>query len=203
MSELTASVPPVERNCSIQDVLDGNFIELLQLAPANPLVRAWLLKLCGKQPPGEVLTFDSLKDWIEFNCVKRIKPTFASHSHQTDGISIDVEFAETEYGRCNYSVNCSTNEPFELTEAELLEIVQDTIDDGGGLNSVVESVAEKIEDEAWERCEPSMSDYGDYDYDNHDSQGSEDSSVNFERNQIRRQLESFLQQHHPGLLTQL
>ena len=41
MSEVIASpMPSVQRRCVIEEVFDASFIELLQLVPANPFVRA-------------------------------------------------------------------------------------------------------------------------------------------------------------------
>ena len=57
----------IERKCSIEEVFEASFIELLKLVPANPYVRALILKFSGKLPPVEVETFESLKGWVECN----------------------------------------------------------------------------------------------------------------------------------------
>jgi len=44
MSDTLTLPPPVERKCSIEEVFDAGFIELLKLVPANPYVRALVLK---------------------------------------------------------------------------------------------------------------------------------------------------------------
>jgi hypothetical protein len=51
MSDTLTLPPPVERKCSIEEVFDPSFIELLKLVPANPYVRALILKFTGKLPP--------------------------------------------------------------------------------------------------------------------------------------------------------
>jgi len=43
--------------------------------------------------------FDELKDWVEFNCVKRIRKASAqAQGNDEPGISISVDFSEQEYG---------------------------------------------------------------------------------------------------------
>ena len=140
MSDTATLPPPVERKCGIEEVFDASFIELLKLVPANPYVRALVLKFSGKLPPAECESFEQLKDWVEFNCVKRIRKTAASQPPQDDGIGIVVDFSEQEYGRAHYQVTCS--------------IIQDAIADGVAISEVVDAVATLIDDDAWDRCSP-------------------------------------------------
>jgi len=95
---LPALANPLECQCSIEQVFDSNFIELIRLAPKNPSVRGLILKLTGKMPPSECETFEQVKEWVEATCERR------RHSARTGeaGISIRVEFAETEHGRADY-----------------------------------------------------------------------------------------------------
>jgi hypothetical protein len=203
MSELTASGPPLERKCSIDQVFDASFIELLQLVPTNPLVRAWVLKLTGKLPPAECLTFEQLKDWVEFNCSKRVRKKPAPDQAQEDGIRIGVDFSEQEYGRADYSVERYGHDTYQLTAEELLEIIQDTIEGGGGLGSIVDNIADRLDEDAWNQCSPDLDGYGDYSYDDHESTDSSDAETKYSRDQIRSLVHQFVQQHHPELVADL
>ena len=90
-----------------------SFIELLRLVPANPFVRALILKLTGKMPGPECETFEQVKEWVETNCEKRVRPSSSRSTRVVDdGIAISVEFSETEYGRANYSVPRSGSDEF-------------------------------------------------------------------------------------------
>ena len=162
MSETLTLPAPPERKCAIDQVFDASFIELLELVPTNPFVRAWVLKFTGKLPPEECVTFDLLKDWVEFNCVKRSRPKPQSSPQADDGIGILVHFSETEYGRANYSVDRSGEDTFQGGHDELLTLVQEAIDAGGGLTEVVDQIGTRIDDDAWNECEPNMDSYGDY-----------------------------------------
>ena len=175
----------------------------LPLKPLNPFVRAWVLKFTGKLPPEDCETFALLKDWVEFNCVKRSRPTPQNRSQTDDGIGILVHFSETEYGRANYSVDRSGEDTFQVGEEELLTLVQEAIDAGGGLGEVVDQIASRIDDDAWNECDPNLDSYGDYDYDEHDSNDSGNGEITYSRDQIRSRVLAFLQANHPDLAQQL
>jgi hypothetical protein len=203
MSDPLTLPPPVERKCSIEEVFDPSFIELLKLVPANPYVRALILKFTGKLPPIECEWFDQLKDWVECNCVKRIRKTAASHQPDDDGISISVDFSEQEYGRAHYSVERSGTDTYHLSADDLVEIIRDTIGNGGAISAVVEAVAARIDDDAWDECDPNLDNYGEYDYSDDDSDGSEHPEVKFSRERIRNAVLCFVQEHHPELAAEL
>ena len=203
MNNTLTMPPPTEHKCSIEEVFDASFIELLQLVPANPFVRAWVLKFSGKLPPADCETYDELKNWVEFNCTKRIRPKPQSNAPADDGIGILVHFSETEYGRANYSVDRSGEDTFQIGAEELLAMVQEAIDAGGGLTEVVDQITTRIDDDAWNECDPNMDSYGDYEYDDHDSNNSGNGETTYSRDQIKNRVLAFLQNHHPELAQQL
>jgi len=179
--------PVVVNRCKIDEVFASPFIELIGLAPRNPVVRGLILSQTGRLPEPE----------------RVIRPPNAPRSQAGDGFAIKVEFSETEHGRAHYSVPRSGSDEFALDADELVEMVQKAIDAGGGLERVVEDIATLIDDEAWNRCDPSLDDYGDYEYDDHDSNDSGNADVEFSRTQVRDRLLGFLRERHPGLLEEL
>ena len=202
---LPAPAIPVERKCKIEEVFDQSFIELLRLVPRNPYVRALILKLTGKMPGQECETFEQIKEWVETNCKKKARPapTQTTRGVPDDGIAISVEFSETEYGRADYSVRRSGSEEFRISAEDLIEMVQAAIDDGEGIDEVVEAIAEKIDDDAWNQCDPNMDDYGDYDYDEHDATDSGDSETEYSKSEIRNRVLAFVRERHPELAAEL
>ncbi len=82
-------------------------------------------------------------------------------------------------------------------------MVQDVINAGDGLDEVIEKITEKIDEDAWNRCEPSLDTYGEYDYDEHDSNDSGNSATDFSSSQVRERVRGFLSEHHPELLEAL
>ncbi|MEK6536211.1 MAG: hypothetical protein AABZ63_01855 [Actinomycetota bacterium] len=209
MSEVMTAPEPIapvaQRKCRFEDMFDVNFLELVRLVPRNPQVRALILKLTGKLPPPECETFEQLKEWVELNCEKRLKPSPipTSRHNQQGGIVINVDFSETECGRADYSVRRYGTESFRVGAVELLEIVRTAIDEGDGLDEVVEAIASKIDDDAWSQCDPSMDDSGDYDYSDHESSETDDSETSFNRGDLRNTVLAFMRDRHPELAAQL
>jgi hypothetical protein len=205
MSEVMTASPPVERLCKFEEMFDAGFIELIRLVPKNPFIRALILKLSGKMPPDEVETFDQLKDWIEHHCTRRVRPmpNQGRRRNEEGGIAINVEFSETEYGRADYSVPRSGNDEFRIGAEDLIEIVNDVIEAGGSMDEVVDTIAGRIDDDAWSQCDPNMDDYGDYNYSEHESNDSSDSNTDYSREEIRAAVRVFLQEQHPELIEEL
>jgi hypothetical protein len=204
MNDTLTLPPPVERKCNIEEVFDASFIELLKLVPANPYVRALILKFSGKLPPADCETFDALKDWVEFNCVKRIRKAASSaQSNDEPSISISVDFSEQEYGRAHYSVERYCTDTYHLAADDLVEIIRDAIADGGAISAVVDAVAARIDDDAWDECDPNLDDYGDYEYSDHDSDGADNSETKFSREHIRNAVLRFVHENHPELAAEL
>lgn len=206
MSEvMTESAPAVVRSCRLEELFEAGFIELLKLVPRNPQVRALILKLTGQLPPAALETFEALRDWMETHCEKRLRPTThrQSRAQGAGGIAINVEFSETEYGRADYSVPRWGAAEFRVEAEDLLDIAQEVIEAGGSLDEVVDSIAGKIDDDAWTQCEPDMDGYGDYNYSDHESSDSADAETTYSRNDIQAAVRAFLQEHHPGLAAEL
>jgi len=198
-------VLPTERKCKLEEVFEAGFIELMRLVPRNPFVRALILKLAGKMPGPECEIFEQLKEWIETNCEKRANPSFQRRGRRAPegGICIAVEFSETEYGRANYSVPRSGTDEFRVDAEDLLAIVQEAVESGGGISEVVDVIAGKIDDDAWSQCDPNLDDYGDYSYDEHDSTDSENSETSYSRETIRTAVLAFVRERHPELAAEL
>jgi hypothetical protein len=208
MSEvMTAPDPavPVERKCKFEEVFDANFLELIRLVPRNPQVRALILKLAGKLPGPECETFEQIKEWVEIHCEPRVRSLLNRTGRRVpeEGISITVEFSETEYGRADYSVPRSGSAEFQINAGDLLDMVQEAIESGGGMDEVVGVIAGKIDDDAWNQCEPDLDNYGDYDYSEHESNDSADSESSYSRNDIRNAVLAYVRERHPELAEEL
>ena len=180
-----------------------SFIELISMAPRNPVVRSLILALTRKMPPPDRQSFDEIKQWVETSCEKKGRrpadPAIASN----EGISIPVQFSDREYGRANYTVNRYSDEEYRLTEEELLEVVEEVRDGGGSFDALVDRVVGRVKETAWDRCDPCMDDDGEYDYDEHDSTDTGHPSVTVGKPQLRELLTRFLQNQHPEIMEEL
>ena len=203
---MTATLPePAIRQCSLEDVFDASFIELLKLVPANPYVRALILKLTGKMPAEECETFAQLKDWVEFNCVRPVRklPPVKASPAEEGGIIINVDFTETEYGRADYTVERSGSDIFRIGAEDLMAIIRVAIEGGEGIDDIVETIAGKVDEDAWRECEPNLDNYGDYSYDDQESTDSSDSNTDYSREEIRNHVLRFIREQHPELAAEL
>ena len=64
-------------------------------------------------------------------------------------------------------------------------------------------IAQKIDDDAWNQCDPNLDDYGDYDYDEHDMNDSGDSETSYSKTEIRNRVLAFVRERHPELAAEL
>jgi hypothetical protein len=195
--------PAALRRCKIEEVFADPFIELITLAPKNPVVRGLILSQTHKMPGTECETFDQIKEWVETTCEKKVTPPNTIRTPSRDGIIINVDFSETEYGSANYSVSRSGSDEFVIDDDELVGMVRSAIDDGDGIDVVLDTISEEINDNAWNRCDPDMEDYGEYDFSDYESNDTANSEVEYSRSQIRDRLLAFLQERHPQLLEEL
>ena len=203
MNDIIAEAPVVLNRCKLEEVFAGPFIELIGLAPRNPVVRGLILSQTGRLPQPEHGTFEQIREWVETTCAPRAGGQTKAAGLTEDGFAVKVEFSETEHGRAHYSVGRSGSAEFALEADELVDMVQKAIAAGGGLERVVEDIATLIDEDAWNRCEPDMDDFGDYDYDDHDAGDSDNTATEFSRTQIRDRLRHFLRERHPELLEEL
>jgi hypothetical protein len=191
----------VERRCRIEEVFDAGFIELLRLVPRNPHVRALILRLTSKMPGPTCGTFEEIKEWVETHCEKRVP--IQGRTRGEAGIEITVDFSETEYGRAHYSVSRSGQDEFHLGADDLLQMVQNALGEGEGLEGVIDAIAGRIDDDAWSQCEPNLDDADDYDYSDHEETSSDSSRTSYSKDQIRRAVLAFLRERHPHLAAEL
>lgn len=196
-------VPAANHRCKIDEVFASPFIELLGLAPRNPVVRGLILAQTGQMPGPERTTFEQIREWVETTCNKNLRLRNQPTVQAAEGISVTVEFSETENGRAYYSVDRSGSAEFALDADELVEMVREAIEANAGLDGVIEMIAGRINDDAWDRCEPDLNDYGEYEYDEHNSGDSSNGNTEFSRTQIRERLREFLRERHPQLLEEL
>jgi hypothetical protein len=181
MSDVMTAPPLTERKCQFETLFDASCIELIRLVPRNPYVRALILKLIGQMPGSELETFDQLKDWIERHCTQRVRPMPNQNRGRSadGGISISVEFSETERAGGLFRLRAGEMMSSGIGADDLIEIMQEVIEAGGRMDEVVDTIAGKIDDDAWNECDPEMDSYGDYNYSEHESSDSSDS-----RNQL-------------------
>ncbi len=92
---------------------------------------------------------------------------------------------------------------FKLDADELVEIIRTQVEDGGGMDEVMEAVENYIGDCAWERCDPELCDSDDCDYSEHNATDTLDASTDYSTSEIRTKVLRFVRELHPELADQL
>src|ERR1041385_2201045 len=91
MTEPGVPTVTVQRRCGIDEVFASPFIELIGLAPRNPVVRGLILAQTGKMPGPERDTFERIKEWVETTCDKKTRSPHQPPVRAAEGITIRSE----------------------------------------------------------------------------------------------------------------
>lgn len=175
---------------------------LLRLCPNNPTYRALLSQVVREIPPPEFTTYDQLKDWVESNydpgqntpsVTRHVLAGMARPVQQEQALfDVDVDLSETEYGRCNYSVNRTGSTSSSYSMIDLARLIEE--EDCGSLDDLLRTVCDDATDDAWADADMEG---GDYTYDEHESSTTEHENVDLtlSRSELRVRLRNFLLQN--------
>lgn len=146
MSETTTANPaaPVPaKKCSIESVMGNTLHSLLKAEPTNKQVRAQCLNLFKREIPPELVEYDKIKEWVEFN----IEPkAVAAQPQRMGGIEIDATYSYTEYGTCTYRESRRGAGSISINDREMSEMVNRALERGDTLAELSERVEERARD---------------------------------------------------------
>ena len=97
----------------------------------------------------------------------------------------------------------SGSEEFHLGVEEVLEMVQDAMEDDEGMDKIVERIADKIDEDAWTQCDPSLDHYETTTTTVTRRTILETVKPTFSRDQIRSRVLDFVRARHPELAAEL
>ncbi len=90
--------------CSAHTVLGASLIKMLEMAPANPSIRAQVMAIVGQMPPPELDTCDKIREWVELTHDPKVKVAEAvSESTVRLHFGVRVNAFRAVSGRCTYS----------------------------------------------------------------------------------------------------
>lgn len=185
------------RRCVLGNCVLGTIVLGLQLQPNNPTYRAQLLQAFGVMPPAEITTFEALKDWIEFNCDP---PEYSPPSYEPsrlpadDGLSINLAFADTVTGTCDYYQRRHAYAAYRFSHGEMLDMIRNS----QTLADLRKEIDDKLQRSAW-GCHPHMEDEGRPTYDNHQEDGIDNKQWEYRDSNTARnvRIEAYLLAHAP------
>ena len=150
----------------IEEHFAPSFVELIKLSPNNPIVRAQMMRILLKEPPKEIDGYEALKNWVEENFESKAKNATIKRSIGSNTFRTEWNLSDNEYGRCDYSV--SRNGSYTCSVA--IDDIQAWIDDGKS----IQEITDMIYDEVSENYDSSCMEYNNYDYDNEESDNTDD-----------------------------
>jgi len=194
MSETTITAPDEpkqkKKKLKIEQVLQSSLIAGIKMAPKLPILRAAVMARLGQPIPDDKLTTDEIFEWA----ISVAKP---SSMIKSQGVAFEqkVCVSETEFGRCNYSVGRYGEQFYEL-ETDFIDGLLELLSAGEiNWNGMINECCTKLKDLA---CDDSPElDYGDYDYDDHESTDSDNFEVDISRASLKTNLIAFIRTQRP------
>jgi hypothetical protein len=106
-------LPGIARKCKLEQAMSNTVIELLKVAPTNPVARAHALSQLKIPIPDEHQTFEAIKEWVEMNITPKagrgvpsqVYPSVAGRAARpTEAFRIDAAVSERQSGTCPLGV---------------------------------------------------------------------------------------------------
>lgn len=187
------------KKCDLDKVVQKELIALLKQAPLNPHVRTLIHAQILKPIPEEAKTFEEIKNWIELNIEPRAAQTLAEvlaqgrvDPPQGPEFHERITYSEQQWGNCHWSAEMSGTNTYSLSRQSLRDAAIEADGDWNGF-------CEQVEEELREQCNennPDLDPVDGYDHSDYDTNGSDDSSVDFQQG-LRTRLAQWMRANLP------
>jgi len=160
--------PGSGKRSSIASFFTENFLNLIQLTPANPIVRAQIMRQLLKEPPKEAKTYEEVKEWVETNFEDVFTPpnVLSKGNNSIHAIlTIPVRISRDEFGSANYSVRQRMTSNVSLSVSQMTE----WLDEGLTLDDIIRRIKEITEDVDFEVGHEEDYKYDDHEVSDHDN----------------------------------
>lgn len=209
--ELPPQPPP---RAKIEHLFSRTVLELLRVAPLNPIARAHAMNELRQAIPDNCKTFEEIKEWAETSIAPRPPsppttdrtrpnphfenvPVALPRRRPDEAFHIEVEVSNSVTGRCRYSCDEFGGGPISVGVDELNVVAEES----ETLNELVEKLTELIDERA--RVNIELSDSDNYDYTDHESNDGDGLNVEYPENRLRGLVRDFLLNHNPDRLREL
>jgi hypothetical protein len=200
-----SAILPEGRKCRIEQVLTAPLIELVRTAPVNEVVRTQVHAQVLLPIPAEHVTFEAIKQWVETTIDPKVAvpqrlgglsiPQVHQAAANPGELTMLVEYSEVEYGSCHYSVSRYGSNDYTLNAEEMAELVAEA---DGSLDRLHGMVREALANACMEdRPDTEVSEDG-YDYNDHESDNTEDESASVNPRALRDRINQWLTVNAPN-----
>lgn len=207
LDEGKLAMEPAQRRCLLPGVMHPVLLALLADAPGNPSVRAHIQAMFGTPIPADCVTFEQVRDWLEFNFDPPKLTSELARNYQrqpqaatsyTDVLNqrpapafeVAVSIEEVETGRARYSVTRRNVVHVPIHE----QTIQRLIRDGHGMEEISLEVIRIAKDEVPDHDDGEG--YGDYDYDDHSTDNTEHISSDVHHPNTRDLIVNFIRRFY-------
>lgn len=209
-----------EQKCSVDQVLTQTLIEMIRRAPKNPTLRAHVHNMAKKPIPDDLVEWDSIRSWIEFNvdppgydpaqwrAVRDAETPFeidtalvapAPPAPRDAGVNAAVRFRDYETGTCRYEGCRCGRGNYGLTGDELTRIAEESDSESEFLQQCYDEIIDQAEEEP-----PDMDASDGYEYDNHETSEITDQNAEIlNRDTFNVNLMNWLRMHRPELFVRM
>lgn len=162
-------------------------VRMIERSPVHPTTRAMVLAKMLKPLPVEVMTTEGIFGWMKENwsaaaeCSTTSSPPATVAQRAQNGVRVQVDYSEMEYGSCDYSVRNTGSGELLITDDQILDAL-DTADD---MDELISELDSRITESASEGIRLSE---GDYDYSDHESSETLDREADYNRGTLGRLL---------------
>lgn len=189
--------PVAPKKCDISQVLTAVTLELIKQSPENTGVRSMVHSELLRPIPKELVTFDTIKDWVEKTIDKPagsiddlgglIPPT----QNEAEAFRINVRCSEDQVGTACWTEHVHGSANYAISRRELQGIIAEAIGNGEDLSGLVERVQEYFQEEAADHNPHMESDSGPH-YDDHETTERDNFSASVDRGQLGNLILNYL-----------
>lgn len=163
---------------------------MLKTSPLNPTYRAILSARTGRPVPEELKTWEEVEDWASYNyhapsslmTLEQLEATPPPPPNGRPPVFFAMVASAVEFGTCNYNVGVFNNETFQISADRMMELVENSDDIEGLLDSVLQEYGES------DPGQNGYDNYEEYEHTDYESDHTEDDSYGFRNRAAARTL---------------
>lgn len=186
-------IPLIERK------LVPTAVDMLKLAPKNPVARAYVQAAVRLPVPEELETYEAVAEWFEKNYTPPATPTSPAPAARRPApqLAIEIPYTEDVSGQCTYTAQVHGTIIDAVDVDDLIQLIEDN--NCEDMDDLVSAVVGSANSEG----EQNVGAEGNYNYENYENTGSFGVEPEPDRRELAERLHDFLAEHSPETLESL